>query len=96
MVHHCSNPKCDKTLHSLYEGRIYVFDVVGPRPAALPDGRHSHHMEHFWLCERCSETLLLERTAETGIRLLPKAPEVRGPSVRASLPAQAPNAALAS
>jgi hypothetical protein len=95
MVNQCSNPTCKKPLHYLREGRIYVFDVIDPKSTALPNGRYPHHMEHFWLCGPCSETLFLEQTAEMGIRLLPKVARDRQPSTQVS-PAPAPNILLAS
>ncbi len=83
MVNHCSNPTCNKPLHYLREGRIFVFDVIDPKSSALPNGRYLHHMEHFWLCGQCSETLLLEQT-EMGIRVLPRVVNERRPSNQAS------------
>jgi hypothetical protein len=84
MVNHCSNPACNKPLHYLREGRIFVFDVIDPKSSAPPNGRYPHHMEHFWLCGQCSETLLLEKSAEMGIRVLPRAAKERRPSNQAS------------
>jgi hypothetical protein len=95
MVNHCSNPTCNKPLHYLREGRIYVFDVIDPKSQALPNGRYPHHMEHFWLCGRCSETLLLEQTAEGGIRVLPTAAQERRPQASVS-PGSASNVVLVS
>lgn len=96
MVNHCSNPECNKPLHYLREGRIYVFDVVDPQSSALPNGGYPHHMEHFWLCGRCSEILLLEQTSDVGIRLLTKAAKERRSSTGASSPVEASKIVLAS
>lgn len=65
MVSHCANPKCAKPLHYLREGRIFVFDVPGESPGK--DGKRSRRMEHFWLCGACSETMVMEQTAD-GVR----------------------------
>jgi hypothetical protein len=81
MMNHCSNPNCGKPLHYLREGRIYVFDVEDPQSSVSSDGRYPHHhLEHFWLCGRCSETLSLERAGDAGIRLMPKAAKEHGTS----------------
>lgn len=65
MVSHCANPKCAKPLHYLREGRIFVFDVPGEKTDK--DGKRSRRMEHFWLCGACSQTMLMEQTAD-GVR----------------------------
>jgi len=59
MVKNCANPQCAKPLHYLREGRIFVFDAVES------DGTESmHHMEHFWLCGVCAQTMRLEKTRQ--------------------------------
>lgn len=73
MVNHCSNPNCCKPLHYLREGRIYVFDVPDTTSPAAKNGLYPRHMEHFWLCGPCSSKYFLERSAEVGIRVVPKA-----------------------
>ena len=72
MVNHCANPKCSKPLHYLREGRIFVFDVPDTRPNQTSGSARGRRMEHYWLCGDCSQTLLLERTSERDIRLIPK------------------------
>lgn len=65
MVSHCANPKCAKPLHYLREGRIFVFDVPGKGPEV--NGKRGRRMEHFWLCGTCSQTMVMEQTAD-GVR----------------------------
>jgi len=77
MVNHCCNPKCNKTLQYLREGKIYVFDVMDSKSTGSSNGSYPHHMEHYWLCGPCSETLFLEQSSEMGIRLLPKPTQER-------------------
>jgi hypothetical protein len=67
MVDRCANPQCAKPLHYLREGRIFVFDVDEENG---PGGKRSYHVEHYWLCGLCSQTLTIERTIE-GFRPLP-------------------------
>jgi hypothetical protein len=66
MVNKCANPKCEKPLHYLREGRVFVFD------AAESDQTTSvHRMEHFWLCGNCSRSMRLEQTLQ-GVRIVMK------------------------
>ena len=67
MVSYCANPACAKPLHYLREGRIFIFDVADS--ASDPYGRRLHHLEHYWLCGRCCEALLLRREGDE-IRVL--------------------------
>ena len=73
MVNHCFNPNCLKPLHYLREGKIYVFDIPDSVASASNSGAYPHHMEHFWLCGPCSQTLFMEQTSSRGVRLVPKA-----------------------
>jgi len=69
MVSHCANPKCAKPLHYLREGRIFVFDVPGKETDR--NGKRSRRMEHFWLCGTCSQTMVMEQSAD-GVRAVPR------------------------
>ncbi len=69
MVNNCANPQCNKPLHYLRDGRIFVFDV--PDDAIGEDGKRARHMEHYWLCGDCSPSLQLERLPE-GIKVVPR------------------------
>lgn len=66
MVKSCANPQCAKPLHYLREGRIFVFDAVESDRA-----ESMHHMEHFWLCGVCAQTMRLEMTLQ-GVRTVLK------------------------
>jgi hypothetical protein len=69
MVNQCANPKCCKPLHYLREGRIFVFDLPDPDvPIPAPGGR-ARRLQHFWLCGACSETMVMEQTANLEIRV---------------------------
>lgn len=70
MVSHCANPKCEKPLHYLREGRIFVFDVVAGE--ADRNGKRSRRMEHYWLCGVCSQTMAMEQSAD-GVRVVLRA-----------------------
>ncbi len=70
MVNNCANPKCDKPLHYLRDGRIFVFDVPGDSFGS--DGKRSRHMEHYWLCGDCAPNMQLERHTTEGIKIVPR------------------------
>ena len=70
MVNNCANPTCNKPLHYLRDGRIFVFDVQDE--AVGLDGKRSRHMEHYWLCGDCAPSLHLERHSTDGVRVLPR------------------------
>ena len=70
MVNNCANPTCNKPLHYLRDGRIFVFEVMGDTVGA--DGKRSRHLEHYWLCGDCAPTMVLERNPNDGVQLMPK------------------------
>ncbi len=70
MVNNCANPSCNKPLHYLRDGRIFVFEVTGDAVGA--DGKRSRHLEHYWLCGDCAPTMVLERHSKDGVQLMPK------------------------
>ncbi len=67
MIDHCANPQCNEPLHYLRDGRIFVFEVPGSRPGA--DGKRVRRTEHYWLCERCASTMVLEHNPDRGVSL---------------------------
>lgn len=67
MVSHCANPKCEKPLHYLREGRIFVFDVAAGE--ADGNGKRSRRMEHYWLCGECAQTMAMQQSAD-GVRIV--------------------------
>jgi len=78
MVNHCANPGCGKPLHYLREGRIYVFDtsVGSPTP---PGEKRERHLEHWWLCGDCAQSLMLVQDPQGWIRVLTKPAAIREP-----------------
>lgn len=71
MVSHCANPKCAKPLHYLRDGRVFVFDV--PDKMAAATGKRTRHIEHFWLCGTCSQTMAMEQASD-GVHLVLRTP----------------------
>jgi hypothetical protein len=69
MVDTCANPGCARPLKYLRDGRIYIFDVGSA--SGDPGGKRMRHLEHYWLCGLCSQTLILVQ-ASNGIRIAPR------------------------
>jgi uncharacterized protein YcsI (UPF0317 family) len=67
MVSNCANPKCAKPLHYLRDGRIFVFDVQDK--VAASNGKRTRRIEHFWLCGVCSQTMVMQQSAE-GVQVM--------------------------
>lgn len=76
MLHTCANPSCCKPLHYLREGRIFIFDRV--TPDNNQGEKDSRHREHYWLCGKCSRTLILTQDKEGNIRAIPRLPSSMG------------------
>jgi len=71
----CSNPSCAESFSWHAGGRLFRF-----RRASVTDGIEgahknengsSHHVEHFWLCERCSHVFMLDYTPGLGVSIRP-------------------------
>ncbi len=65
MVNNCANPKCNKPLHYLRDGRIFVFEMTGARTG--PDGKRLRHLQHYWLCGDCSVSMVVEPEGDAGV-----------------------------
>jgi hypothetical protein len=57
----CANPACLARFHYLHDGRIFKIERVFSESAGSPTRR----IEHFWLCERCVQTLTV--VVENGV-----------------------------
>jgi len=51
----CANPACLAGFHYLHEGRI--FNIEAGTVASDGGSPVVRRIEHFWLCERCAQTL---------------------------------------
>jgi hypothetical protein len=72
----CANPSCASVFDWLAGGKLFRFHR-DPEPLAACDANgcratNSHRVEHFWLCEHCSQVYTLAREPGRGvvIRLL--------------------------
>ncbi len=72
----CANPACVTAFDWLAGGKLFRFqrksDLGAGAEGLVEDVGNSHHVEHFWLCERCSKiyTLNYEPGRGVTIRLL--------------------------
>lgn len=68
MVSHCANPNCQKPLHYLREGKVFLFSGrnISKRQSTL------NRLEHFWLCGVCSREWTLTIDEENKVQLLAK------------------------
>ena len=55
MLSKCANPACSARLHYLHEGRIFKLETNAI--SSDRKGSPARRVEHFWLCERCAQTL---------------------------------------
>jgi hypothetical protein len=69
MVDNCANPKCNKPLRYLRDGRVFTFSVPGA--SVGPNGQRLPHVEHYWLCGDCAVSLTVERLPGSAVRVLP-------------------------
>ncbi len=82
MVNNCANPTCNKPLHYLRDGRVFVFEVAGARLG--PDGKRGRHLEHYWLCGDCSPSMVVVYSPEAGVLVRSKAGRANTASALAS------------
>jgi len=61
MVAKCANPSCSALLRYLKEGRFFRLeaDPTPGSPANFNSSGLSSKTEYFWLCSRCSKTMML-------------------------------------
>jgi hypothetical protein len=83
MLSKCANPDCNTPFRYLRDGKLFRLDVgklQAPSPVLLESKKPSHHIEHFWLCGRCVQSMTLGWEAGNGVRMVP----LRAPMVRAA------------
>jgi len=78
MVSKCANPNCSAMFHHR-QGRLFCFPkqpVEEGRPA------NTHSVQHFWLCQTCFQTYLLEYYEGKGVALTRHFEQAPGPGNR--------------
>jgi hypothetical protein len=61
------NPHCSATFRYLRQGQLFRVDLAEVRrmsaltgkPKVADIGSKTHRVEHFWLCEKCAETMTI-------------------------------------
>jgi hypothetical protein len=66
MVSHCANPSCNKPLHYLREGKVFLFSSTN---TSGDKSETFQRMEHYWLCGNCARDFTLTMDGENGIQL---------------------------
>jgi hypothetical protein len=66
MVSQCANPNCQKPLHYLRDGKVFLFS----RKNNLKGISALQNLEHFWLCGDCAKQWTLIIDGQNEVRLL--------------------------
>lgn len=70
MVNNCANAACNKPLHYLRDGRVFVFDVASANIG--PDGKRTRQLQHYWLCGDCAPSMVVECLPGSGVAVRSK------------------------
>ncbi len=79
MVSKCANPECSARFHYLRDGKVFQLEVEqnrGSEPRPVSGQRAVHHIEHFWLCSACAQTMTLTVEKDKGVVATPIKPPV--------------------
>lgn len=66
MLAKCSNPSCSVAFRHLQEGRLFRLES----DPVIRTGKTAR-MEHFWLCDRCSSTMILSLGEDETVLTVP-------------------------
>lgn len=69
MLSHCANTSCNKPLHYLREGKVFLFSR---KNSSKQNSNPFQLLEHYWLCGECARTWTLTMDGERGIQLSEK------------------------
>jgi len=61
----CANPRCAKAFDSLGGGKFFRFSNVS--------ATNHHGVQHYWLCERCSNDFTLASNERQEVLVKPRA-----------------------
>jgi hypothetical protein len=67
VVSHCANSSCQKPLHYLREGRIFL---ISRKRSSDSDSKLPYRLEHFWLCGTCSKEWTIAADGTDQIKLM--------------------------
>jgi hypothetical protein len=69
MFSECANPDCRILFVDFRLGTLFRFHKKSSDSADAPSNFHS--VQHFWLCDRCSQTYTLEYIQDVGVLMHP-------------------------
>ncbi len=75
MVAKCANPNCSSTFLHLSDGKLFRWDTESNLPTHADFGadpiarKPMRHIEFFWLCNRCAQSMTL--TFRKGVGVVP-------------------------
>jgi len=76
----CANPSCAASFDWLAGGKLFRFPrehhETGPTNEKNTGASVSNPIEHFWLCERCSNIYTLHYEPGRGVVILPLWPQL--------------------
>jgi hypothetical protein len=70
----CANPSCPAAFHWLAGGKFFRFQMPvqpGAENAKTEATEHSHHVKHYWLCDRCASIYSLSYEELQGVVVRP-------------------------
>ncbi len=67
----CANPACPAAFHWLAGGKFFRFRMSGVDEATPEANEHSHHVKHYWLCDRCAGIYSLSYEEPQGVVVRP-------------------------
>jgi len=83
----CANPSCAEAFGWVAGGKLFRFQreskVLNRTISSEMNGNHSHPIEHFWLCERCSNIYTLRYDPGRGVSIFPLWPKL--PAAKSSM-----------
>jgi hypothetical protein len=77
----CANPSCAAAFGWMTGGKLFRFhrgskEITLSKTNSEVNGSHSHPIEHFWLCERCSNIYTLNYEPGRGVTIFSLWPQL--------------------
>ncbi len=88
MLAKCANPDCSTRFLYLREGKLFRIEIASDAPPPKEEDENAsgpylvskkpvRHVEHYWLCARCAETMTLSYEPGLGVTAIPRDIPVR-------------------
>lgn len=71
MLAKCANPECTAVFRRLGDGKLFRVPRVATASSPSGAGKKTVTMEHFWLCNKCTETMTLGIDRERSVTVIP-------------------------